>query len=209
MCLLKYGFTWTSGAGRADFGGNHFIITHSDKNGSARQASTGQALCAQVQSLLRVHPAVTAAHLGPLGFANTIPFWDSLLLELSAQCCYLRSDRRKLNPPGNFLHLRTSFAASAPSGEVDCNVQVLIYIFVPLKEHKWLNKPGTDQGGWTLPGSWRSWHQLGALQLEPADINDTDANLMSNVLRGDYSFWTEMSKELQSSTCDGTVLPHR
>lgn len=24
----------------------------------------------------------------------------------------------------------------------------------------------------------------------------------------DYSFWTEMNKELQPSTCDGRVLPH-
>lgn len=144
------------GQGGLDVGGNHFIITHSDKNVSARQASTVQTLCAQVSPAQRGSPCSEQGQScnncwfqqhswGSLGFKNIIHFWDSVLLELSTQCCYFMRYRRKLTPPlspgKHSLQSRSSFTASAPSGGVYCHVQVLIYIFIPLKQWKWLNKP--------------------------------------------------------------------
>lgn len=142
------------GQGGLDFGGNHFIITHSDKKVSARRASTAQTLprchqhtgAAPAQS--RVHPAAAAGSsstsgdswlLQTLSISETQSCWS--FLPNLASLWVIEGNSPPTFSPGNSLQLRSSFTASAPSGEVYCNVQVLIYISVPLKQWQWLKKP--------------------------------------------------------------------
>lgn len=145
-CLLKYGFSWTPRAGRAGLWGESL------PNDTLRQKCECQAgqhwpdsLCpgATTPAQGRVHPAVPAAPSSTSGdswvsqtlfISETQSFWSFL-----PNVAIWGVTGGNSTPPGNSL--QSPFTASAPSGEVYCNVQVLISIFVPLKQWKWLNKP--------------------------------------------------------------------
>lgn len=205
VCLLKSGFTWTSRAGRADLGVSLHKYTQTKMWEPGRPA-LGR-LC--------VPSATSTAQQGPSCSTSASPgfYKHYLFLRLAPSGAFypmlLFQDLKNKTQPLQviFLHLRTSFAASAPSGEVYCNVQVLVYVFVPLKQHKWLKKnPSTDQRGLVV-------REVG-ISSEPCSYNQQILQIQMPIWcqtfqKVDYSFWTEMNKELQPSTCDGRVLPHR